>query len=287
MLLDAVLAAPDVNWLTTTVEKATYLESLKADTSDGAPVAPSDGQPSATALQPSSLCSIGIESDGRLLLLFLAAEPLTEGFRTFIQTHAALLRVAPMWTLRIVFPRPLDCVHNAYQAVVHEELESPLHSATISELKWYFDHRRKAAGESVHPLTQKTLAVGAKVFGTARFSAMYQRWLRHGNAVFEGSLSPVTAEALSTGRSRVESYVLPFSYRHLLPLVANTPECPEAIEPGLRRANARGNSPPHVVNPGPHPLRDEPPLSALEQADSDWRRLVEAHNAQKALEIRS
>src|SRR5262249_42642628 len=143
-----------------------------------------------------------------------------------------------------------------------------------------------AAGEAVHPLTKKTLAVGAKVFGTARFSAMYQRWLRHGNAVFEGPLSPATAEALSTGRGRVESFVLPCAYRHLLPLVADTPECPEAIEPALRRANARGDGPPHVVNPGPQPPRDEPPLGAREQPDSDWRRLVEAHKAQKALEIR-
>jgi len=104
--------------------------------------------------------------------------------------------------------------------------------------------------------------------------------------VFEGPLSPVTAEALSTGRGRVESFVLSCAYRHLLPLVADTPECPEAIEPGLRRANARGNRPPHVVNPGPQPPREEPPLSALDRAERDWRRLVEADNAQKALGIR-
>src|SRR5262249_54055433 len=143
-----------------------------------------------------------------------------------------------------------------------------------------------AAGEAVHPLTQKTLAVAAKVFGTARFSAMYQRWLRRGNAVFEGPLSPVTAEALSTGRGRVESFVLPCTYRHLLPLVADTPESPKAIEPGLSRATAKGNGPPHGVNPGPQPPRPEPPPSASELAERDWRRLVEAHKAQKALQIR-
>jgi len=32
--------------------------------------------------------------------------------------------------------------------------------------------------------------------------------------------------------------------------------------------------------------RADPPLSAPEQAERDWRRLVEAHKAQKALEIR-
>jgi hypothetical protein len=90
MLLDAVLAKPDVDWLTTTAEKATYLERLRGDGSDGRPYAPAGDQAPATALQPSSLCSIGIESDGRLLLLFLAGEPITDGFRTFLYTHAAL-----------------------------------------------------------------------------------------------------------------------------------------------------------------------------------------------------
>jgi hypothetical protein len=48
---------------------------------------------------------------------------------------------------------------------------------------------------------------------------MYQRWLKHGNAVFEGPSSPAISEALSTGRGRVESVFLPRLYRHLAPLV--------------------------------------------------------------------
>ena len=57
----------------------------------------------------------------------------------------ALLRAVPAWTLRLVFPRPLDRVYDAYQTVIREELETPLHPATIRELKWYFEHRRKAS----------------------------------------------------------------------------------------------------------------------------------------------
>ena len=71
---------------------------------------------------------IGVESDGRTVLLYLATEVSTDAFRTFLQGHATLLRVAPTWTLRILFPRPLDRVYDAYQTVIHEELESPLHS---------------------------------------------------------------------------------------------------------------------------------------------------------------
>ena len=42
-----------------------------------------------------------------------------------LQGQAALLRVVPTWMLRIAFPRPLDLVYDAYQRVIHDELEAP------------------------------------------------------------------------------------------------------------------------------------------------------------------
>ena len=47
---------------------------------------------------------------------------------------------------------------------------------------------------------------------------MYRRWLKHGNAVFEGPSSAIIAEALTSGAGRLETLVLPHSYRHLSPL---------------------------------------------------------------------
>jgi hypothetical protein len=117
-----------------------------------------------------------------------------------------------------------------------------------------------------------------------RFTAMYRRWLRHGNAVFEGPSSPATA-ALSGGQGRVESLVLPCAYRHLSPLVAETPARPRSIDEGLSSGNRRGNRPQHVLNARPQPPGEEAPLSIREQQERDWRRLVEAHNAQKAQEF--
>jgi hypothetical protein len=37
-----------------------------------------------------------------------------------------------------VFPRQLAHVYEAFQAVVREEWESPLHARTVEELKWVF-----------------------------------------------------------------------------------------------------------------------------------------------------
>jgi hypothetical protein len=276
MLVDAVLAVGEVEWLTTAAEKAAYLEGLKAKATDErTQQSPSDeARP-----RPSSLSyalPIAVAADGRTLLPYLASEPTTETFRSFLQTHAELLRVAPTWTIRIVFPRPLDHAYDAYQAVIHEELESPLHSATIGELQSYFELRREAArGEPLHPLNQGFLRKGHEVFAAARFTAMYHRWLKHGDAVFAGPSSPAIAEALNSGRGRVESVVLPHLYRHLAPLVADTPARPEPVNRGLRRGPKRENMPRHVINPRPQPPREEPQLSVREQCERDWHFLNE------------
>jgi hypothetical protein len=233
MLLDAVLAMPTLDWLTTAKEKAAHLAKLAAVGADGPRDQPA-GRPSGTAPRLSSTFPIGLEPDGRAVLLYLATEPWTNGFRSFLQQHATILRVAPTWSLRLVFPQPVDRFYDAYQKVVREELESPLHPATIAELKWYFEHRRQAAKGPVDPQTQRFLDVASKAFGTARFNQTYRRWLKVGNAVFEGS-PPSIAEALTDGRGRVEAVVLPHSYRHLIPLISEAPASLHTVEKQSRK----------------------------------------------------
>jgi hypothetical protein len=255
MRLDAVLVVGDVEWLTTAAEKATYLERLRAKAIDDRPQQPTSEEARPRTSSFSSALPIAVAADGLTLLLYLASEPTTETFRTFLQTHAELLRIAPTWTIRIVFPRPLDHAYDAYQAVIHEELESPLHPVTISELQSYFELRLEAArGEPMHPLNQGFLRKGHEVFAAARFTAMYHRWLKHRDAVFAGPSSPGIAEALNSGRGRVESVVLSHPYRHLAPLVADTPARPEPVKRGLRRGPTGENIPRHVINPRPQPL---------------------------------
>jgi hypothetical protein len=254
MLLDAVLTTPDVHWLTTASEKGTYLANLMA--SAAAEIAPE--MPAAAAPRPlhqlSATFPISLDSDGRPVLLYLATEPWTDGFRSFLQEHAALLRVAPTWTLRLVFPRPLDRVYDAYQTVIREELESPLHAATIHELQWYFEHRRQAAEGPVHPLTRGLLEKGSQLFGTPRFTQMYRRWLKQGDAVFEGPSSPAIAEALNAGSGTVESVVLRHVYRHLSPLVARDHEAPVRVEKGGQKGGHCVRTP---STPSLNPLLDE------------------------------
>lgn len=287
MLLDAVLDVGDVEWLTTAAEKAAYLEGLKAKATDDRVQEPTSDEARPRPSSPPSAVPIAVAADGRTVLPYLASEPTTETFRTFLQTHAELLKVAPNWTIRIVFPRPLDHAYDSYQAVIREELESPLHSATIGELQSHFELRLAAArGEPMHPRDQGFLRKGHEVFAAARFTAMYHRWLKHGSAVFAGPSSPAIAEALSSGRGRVESVVLPHLYRHLAPLVADTPARPEPVKRGLRRGPTGENTPRHAVNPRPQPPPEERELSVREQCERDWHRLNEHYKAQRALGVK-
>jgi hypothetical protein len=125
---------------------------------------------------------------------------------------------------------------------------------TMFWLKWYFDHRRKAEGNPVHPTTQKFLDRGAQVFGTPRFTRLYRRWVTHGDTVFEAVGSPVIADALATGRARVECLVLPHTYHHLSPLVSHRRSRRVGVEKGLRRGNREGNRPRHGLNPAVNPV---------------------------------
>ena len=134
----------------------------------------------------------------------------------------------------------------------------------------------------MHPLNQGFLRKGHEVFAAARFTAMYHRWLKHGNAVVAGLSSPAIAEALSSGRGHVESVVLQHPYRHLAPLVADAPARPEPVNRGLRRRPTGENTPRHTVNPRPQPPPEEPELSVREQCERDWHRLNEYYMAQKA-----
>jgi hypothetical protein len=242
MLLDAVLTMPNLEWLTTVCEKRTYLASLTSAAADPAP----DGPPepaSGKDLELPGAFPIGVHGEGRTALLYLATEAGTESFRRFLQAHVPLLRAAPAWTLRLVFPRPLDRWYDDYQAVLREELESPLHAATIGELKRFFEQRRRPGHASVHPETEAFPEIATRGFTTTRFALLYRRWLRHGDVVFDLVSSPAIADALNEGRGTVDSVVLPHLYGHLSPLVAGDLEARAGVEKGARRGAATSGRP--------------------------------------------
>jgi hypothetical protein len=221
MVLDVVLTTPDFDWLTTAAEKRIYLARLTRSTSPQPASDPPIDQPPAAVRDLPGTQPIGIDAGGRVVLLYLATDPWSDRFRTFVQEHARLLRVAPAWTVRLAFPHPLEHFYSACQAVIRDELERPLHPATIAERQSFFGHRRQSEyGEPLHAMTRGFVNVGYKVFGEPRFTDVYHRWRKYGDVVFEGVSSPAIAEPLEAGRATVECLVLRHAYRHLSPLVA-------------------------------------------------------------------
>jgi hypothetical protein len=222
MLLDAMLSTPVEHWLTTPAEKVTALP-LTAE------VKVPDGFP------------IGVQADGRVVVLYFAPEPWPDAFRTFLRAYAPLLQSVPQWTLRIVLPRRFGHAHDAYQRAVHEELESSLSVALIADLKRYFECRRNIHATS-DPQADDVFRASHCGFSTPRFEDLYRRWIRDGDEAFHSPSSVAIREALESGAGRVESFVLPHSYRHLSPLVGQSPSNADDVEKGVEKGAHGGDT---------------------------------------------
>jgi hypothetical protein len=116
MMLDAVLPIFNFEWCTSASEKAAYVASLRTATGAEGSSQQRGGIGSNNDPRFTSTFPIGREPDGRVVLVYLVTEVWPERFRRFLQDHVPLLRLAPTWTLRLVFPRPLDRVYDTYQA---------------------------------------------------------------------------------------------------------------------------------------------------------------------------
>jgi hypothetical protein len=122
MRLDAILSTPADQWLTTPVEKAAALPLTAA-------VALPDDLP------------IGVQTDGRIVVLYLAPAPWPDAFRPFLRANCRCFRAYRNGRSASCFRGDSDAPTTTTRAV-HEELESPLPSALIADLKRHFEARK-------------------------------------------------------------------------------------------------------------------------------------------------
>ena len=219
MLFDGVLANPELNWLATEAEKVTHfttlpwrvrVEKLPRLTMNAGSTAVGDPFP--------DRLPIGIEASGRALFLYLVLPTSRDDFRAFLNRHAELFRTLPFWTLRLVFPRPIAHAYEGLQAVVRDELESPLQAHTVEELKWYFGQLRPTPNARIRPADER-FERASEAFERPRFYRLYRQWLKEGDSTLDAVSSTVLSEVLASGAGRVECLVLPHRYDHLAPLV--------------------------------------------------------------------
>ena len=175
----------------------------------------------------------------------------------FLVGHAALLRVTPAWTLRLVFPQSLRHAFAAYQTVVHEELESSLHADTIYDLKRYFFHRRR--GTDLNAIPEALRAFLERCATGVRGAAFLVPLQAMADRAGRGAGSAPTRDRRGTrsGHGQVECVVLPHTYQHLSPLVSRR----RARRKRLQKWDERGDETPttstrpstRFLNPLVHP----------------------------------
>jgi hypothetical protein len=113
MLLDTVIATPGLEWLTNESDKRDYV--AKVTSAGAADANESDATRSRrTSNRFAGRFPIGIDSAGRLVLLYVATVPWPDEFRTFVDTYAAFFRDSHEWTLRLAFPSPVDRAYERY-----------------------------------------------------------------------------------------------------------------------------------------------------------------------------
>jgi len=218
--LDAALLSPELDWLTTSAEKAARLPASSPGT-----------------------FPIGMDATGRAVVLYIATKPWTDEFRSFLAAHVPLFAVTATWTFRLVFPPSLHRVVPAYQRAVYEELEHRLDEPTIRDLSWYFFHCRRhtdwreyrAFGSDV---CEKKFAACTKAFTGPRFTRLYRRWLTDDKA----ALTPIplaVSEAFAAGRARLDCVVLPHDYEPFSPVVSRHGSGRPALRLTLKREKRR------------------------------------------------
>jgi hypothetical protein len=215
MLLDAIVEDPDLVWLATADEKAANLTALTS-------IAPADlphttiGEGDARKVRyfPERL-PIGIHLAGRGVIVYVFGTPDLDGFRVFVERHAALLRALPAWTLRIVEPPEYPGIGEQATKVVEQHLMTPLIPATMDEMRWYFDQLRSAS-----PSDMARFHRDRGAFSNPHMQLLYRLWKQDGEGALGSVNSHAIREAIEASRGRIEVLELGHRYGHLSPLAA-------------------------------------------------------------------
>jgi hypothetical protein len=215
MRLDAAMTSPDADWLTSRADKSALLAAKRAVAADQADAAAVEGVEPLPGTLP-----IGVDREGRLLVLYVVTVPWTDDFRVFLLGHVPVLAASPTWTLRLMFPPALHRVVPDYENAVREELASPL-GDLANEVNWYFFHRHRETDwrEYASPALPEKFRRYTKAFSGPRFALLYRRWLTHQQAAL-APVSPRLTEAWHTGRGTLDCVVLPHDYEPFSPLVS-------------------------------------------------------------------
>jgi hypothetical protein len=220
MVLDAVLAEPQVTWLATEQDKLAHFTLTAGLRREELPQLVFRNETSQTVRYFPDKLPIGLHPDRRThVFLYVVHRAAPGDFRVFLYRHVTLLRTLPRWTVRLLIPPHLHDVAPVYQRACEEELGVRLAPDTVEELRWYFHQRRQAAMDPATITDESRFRRSRRAFGAPRYRVLYRHWLLTGEPLVNALLSPVLSDAMTRGTGQVETHVLTRPYHHLAPLV--------------------------------------------------------------------
>jgi hypothetical protein len=235
-VLDAVLATRTVGWLATSKEANRELAVVIGACADASPSPASDPVVGFNRSARDSL-RMAIDPSGRPVFLYVATDLPTDGFHRVLQRLLSIADRLPGWTLRIAMARSGASLCLPFRERIDHELTS-LNPTVLNELKWYFARRRAKELNQVPIENEESYAYDEDSFGAPRYQALYRRWFKEGDAALRVVSSTAASDAIKSGAGRVEYHVLPFSYRHLSPIV----DRPVRIQDGAEEGEEEGSA---------------------------------------------
>jgi hypothetical protein len=217
MLLDAILAHPESIWLSSSAEKVEHFSSRGVPLDDMPRLVIGQGDQRRFRYFPDRL-PIGVVPSGPAVFIYMAADPMRDDFREFLQRHAALLERLPSWTVRIVVPAYREAVVPELQKAAWSQLASPLREPILTELRWYFSRLTDPPTAASPTLERARFERCRRAFSTDRYTVLYRRLKQDGERVLTLASSQVLADAIEGGAGKFEPLVLPHAYSHLAPL---------------------------------------------------------------------
>lgn len=221
MVLDVVLASPDVTWFATEKEKLAHFTALLGAQlrRDELPSLTFGSGTASTVRYFPDKVPIGFDAQrDEHVFLYLVTRSLPIDFRAFLHRHGELLRATRRWSIRLLVPRHLQAAATPYRDAFGQEIATPLGPSILTELRWFF-HQRGCDGPHTKDARYQR---AARAFAAPRFAALYRAWLRRGDAALDEARSPVLSDALARQEARLDTHILPRAYNHLLPLVGTS-----------------------------------------------------------------
>jgi hypothetical protein len=221
MVLDYVLAHPEVEWLATEEDKVEFFTRqfgvLALDLPQRIYLAARRKAAPTTRYFVHKLPVFVADHPPVVSLVWLVTDTSGEAFEQFIHDHVRLLGLVPRWrivavaprhipgltacaaalrrvTEAVARPRPLnDCRElRAYFAILDKVEQNDLRDVSLAEIDTFRDRRRRFAGNE--------------------FEVLFQRWKVHGDAVLADCGRAGFLAAIADGRGALLTDQLPLSY---------------------------------------------------------------------------